>query len=350
MDKLYDCFSSPFYQPVGATADLKELEYISALLQTGGVLRSDGSLTAEDVAHYLLSRHGIRVTPECIKNTIFQVFGVGNMENGGRLDLLELTAILIIPILLIMRERIINPEERSSDRGSTALDQGATQTEHQQQQQKLLEDPKGILRDVLSMMYIDSRIPCSLGEFTPPRLTEELIQQILRSYGMHDLGDDATFIREMIISAKGQTSEDDVFLDEVLFLQALTSDVKMFKNEGFAVDDLMLSQSSPSDHISKSHMKKAENALHLNEDEEEGESNISSASWQKVFTAKVIDFTSDNYTSVIFVVCLWVCFFLFFIAYLDFFDGIVSVCNKNSAGCRILNLVVSLIAQALTLM
>ena len=108
MDKLYDCFSSPFHQPVGATADLKELEYISALLQTGGVLRSDGSLAVEDVAHYLLSRNGIRVTPECIKNTIFQVFGVGNVENGGRLDLLELNAILIIPILLIMRERIIS--------------------------------------------------------------------------------------------------------------------------------------------------------------------------------------------------------------------------------------------------
>lgn len=107
------------------------------------------------------------------------------------------------------------------------------------------------------MIYIDSRIPFSPGEFKPPKLTKELLKQILRSYGMRGLGDDATFIREMIISAKGQTSGDDVFLDEVVFLQALTSDVKMFENEGFGVDDMILSQSSLSDHISKNHIKKS---------------------------------------------------------------------------------------------
>ena len=35
---------SSFQRPVGAEADVKELEYISALHQTGDVLREDGSI------------------------------------------------------------------------------------------------------------------------------------------------------------------------------------------------------------------------------------------------------------------------------------------------------------------
>ncbi len=358
MDTILDFFTSPFDQPVGATADLKELEYISALLQTGKVLRSDGSLTAEDVAHYLLSRHGIHVTPECVNNTIFQVFGVDEEAEGEVLDLVELTAILVIPILLIMRKSIMSSKKRSSSKLSTSAIRGdekdARTTERHR---RLLKDPKGVLRNVLSMIIQDSSIPINAEEEeedTAPRLTEELIQEILRSYGMHYLADDDTHVSQMLIAAQGQTSGDNAKLDEVAFIQALTSDVVLFKNEILELDGKLLSTSllSPKqickDRIGSDN-KEDEDELNSILDQEEGKLDTSNMMWQKVFTANPIDFTTDSYTSVVFVVCLWVCFLLFFYAYVDA-NVKTSVCNSESAGCRIANSVVSWLGIAATLM
>jgi hypothetical protein len=350
MDLLSDFFSTPFDQPVGAPADLKELEYISALLQTGKVLRSDGSLTAEDVAHYLLSRHGIRVTPECINNTIFQVFGVDEEAEGELLDLVELTAILVIPILLIMRKEIVITEDEST----TTLKTTQQQQQQQQQQQLLLKDPKGILRDVLSMMFKDSRIPLSPGE-DAPRLTDDLIEEILRSYGMHFLADDCGFMNQMLLATQGQTSGGNRNLDEVAFIQALTSDVKMFKNESFDMDGILLSNNLSSKLVSKELAKSKDLAKNeedekssLTEDEETGKCITPNIPWQKVFTAPPIDFTTDSYRSIFFVLCLWVCFLLFFIAYI--WSNRTSVCKSNSAGCRLSNSVVTWLCKATTLM
>lgn len=50
-----------FDRPVGAPADVAELEYIAALQQTCRKrLRLDGTVTAEDIRYFLVSRHGIR--------------------------------------------------------------------------------------------------------------------------------------------------------------------------------------------------------------------------------------------------------------------------------------------------
>ncbi|CAB9498327.1 expressed unknown protein [Seminavis robusta] len=65
--------TAPIYfdRPVGATADVAELEFISALMQTEKLfLRQDGSLTARDIHFYLKSRHGVRVPVEKIEQDI----------------------------------------------------------------------------------------------------------------------------------------------------------------------------------------------------------------------------------------------------------------------------------------
>jgi hypothetical protein len=82
---VFDC-------PVGAPADVAELEYISALQQTLATtkttdddnianqqqqqksdtkLRSDATVTAEDVRYYLVSRHGIRRSTSELQHTVF---------------------------------------------------------------------------------------------------------------------------------------------------------------------------------------------------------------------------------------------------------------------------------------
>lgn len=62
-------------KPYGAYADVKELEYISALHQTSTPLRNDGSIIDEDVRMFLMSRYGIRVSILDIRNQIFGTFG-----------------------------------------------------------------------------------------------------------------------------------------------------------------------------------------------------------------------------------------------------------------------------------
>lgn len=50
--------------------DVKELEFISALMQTGEVHRKDGSILAEDIVLFLNSKYGIKVDLETIQKLI----------------------------------------------------------------------------------------------------------------------------------------------------------------------------------------------------------------------------------------------------------------------------------------
>jgi hypothetical protein len=53
-----------FNRPVGAAADVRELEYISALHQTSSVLDTDGTVSAQDVLLFLRSRFGLKLTED----------------------------------------------------------------------------------------------------------------------------------------------------------------------------------------------------------------------------------------------------------------------------------------------
>ena len=64
------------FRPCGAVADVKELEYISALMQTGkNHLREDGSIAACDIVAFLMSRHGIKVSELEVIQKILCTFG-----------------------------------------------------------------------------------------------------------------------------------------------------------------------------------------------------------------------------------------------------------------------------------
>lgn len=116
-----------FKRPVGTKADIAELEYVSALLQTNRVsLRADGSLIARDVHLYLKSRHGINFSEESVQRFIIgELAGTcldGDREerlsvesntdpneNGStneaksieeepKIDLVQLISLLLIPV------------------------------------------------------------------------------------------------------------------------------------------------------------------------------------------------------------------------------------------------------------
>ena len=95
--------NTSFQRPIGATQDVAELEYISALAQTGKTVREDGSLRDADIRLFLSSRYGIRVSEEEVRATVLQ--GLTTTESiEGRdyvdLDLMEIVSLLFIPLLL----------------------------------------------------------------------------------------------------------------------------------------------------------------------------------------------------------------------------------------------------------
>lgn len=131
-------FSTSFRRPIGAAADAKELEYVTALHQTVDENEdefADGSIegthrdswihefmtvfilvltfqtwtkpnicwnitsTAKDVKYYLMSRYGIDVTVEQIQKLVFHDLAGGSNETDC-IDICELVAILLIPLLV----------------------------------------------------------------------------------------------------------------------------------------------------------------------------------------------------------------------------------------------------------
>ena len=70
-----------FERPVGAAADAKELEYIAALHQTQDAEEDDwmnASIETTDVKNFLLSRYGIKVTKDEVREQIFAEMGGGD--------------------------------------------------------------------------------------------------------------------------------------------------------------------------------------------------------------------------------------------------------------------------------
>jgi hypothetical protein len=62
-------------RPIGAPADVSELEYISALIQSESAdipLRTDGTLSPIDIHQLLISRHGLRIPLHRIEKELFQ--------------------------------------------------------------------------------------------------------------------------------------------------------------------------------------------------------------------------------------------------------------------------------------
>lgn len=77
-----------FDRPVGACADVAELEYISALMQTEKLfLRQEGSLTARDIHYFLKSRHGLEVPVEQIEKEIMVELGGTIAANAAESDI-----------------------------------------------------------------------------------------------------------------------------------------------------------------------------------------------------------------------------------------------------------------------
>lgn len=193
-----------FDRPIGVQADAKELEYISALHQTGAHVRSNGSIRDEDIKAYLRSRFGIEVSLEEVRQTILQGLG-GSDDEDEVIDLVELTAIILIPLLL----------------KAAALEKG------QELPPKCVPPPKHLLETGVQIILHDVA-----GEVNAQqKLSPEFVKRMLRVYGENDMANDDNLIQEMIHAANGSSNTSSGDFNVGTFAEALTGDVQLYDIE-----------------------------------------------------------------------------------------------------------------------
>ena len=207
-----------FSRPVGPPIDAKELEYISALHQTGVTLRSNGSIRDEDIKAYLRSRFGIEVTLDEVRNTILQGLG-GSDGEGEVIDLMELTAIILIPLLLKAAAVIKQGDDRPLPPG-------------------VVPPPPHLLETALTILLHDVNGGHNSGNSNNNNvLTPDFIRRILTVYGETDMAQDEDLIQEMIQAATmthtKDKDDDDIDDDKNVFdvsawAEALTQDVQLY--------------------------------------------------------------------------------------------------------------------------
>lgn len=362
-----------FDRPVGAEPDTKEIEYIAALHQSGcrGV-RPDGSIQDVDIKIYLRSRFGIEVTIDQVRNTIMKGMGGGTEEGeengddsrgggevkvegergnnnnnsnkdddddddgGGKveavLDLMELVAILMIPLLV--KAAIVEGGQGVGASRNDQDDDDEDENGGQDRRRQLLPDgvlppPDGLLRDVADMLTHDAT-----GDKEPKPLTADLVRNIFLMYGEKSLADDKTLIDEMLKSATPATSsggshtsdssgeaeeEAPILFDVRSFARALTADVQLYdvQNEtrqSSIIQDIfdqnrveemkqkLLSSTSTHHHqhqTSGQEMTLQDGQEYTKENEEKETSNavVDIKDTRRIFTAPAIDITAGTYRS-----------------------------------------------------
>lgn len=308
-----------FQRPTGAAADLRELEYVSALQQTqSGAVRKDGSIQDVDMQLFLKSRYGIEVSLDDVKRLLLGGFGDDDV-----IDLSELAAMLLIPTC-IKAAAASQEEKQISEQDSSEEEK---EDSEQVSSEGILYPKPDLLQTVLDMILRDVT-----GSSEPPKLTISLLQDILLAYGEEEMSQDQGLLREMM-DAAGEEGDD---FDVNAFARALTSDVLLYNVK----DEVTLTTNyhdvmNPKDPQDKTSATETDLSLANESDEDEDysveygrlsrkhnsqETKQGPATIRKFWSSPAIDFTACRYSSKYIVVLLWTGFVISYIAY---FQGII---------------------------
>jgi len=201
-----------FLRPVGVIRDVKELEYVVALHQTDHSSVADfidGSIDADDVKAFLMSRYGIDVSKDDVRR-IFAGLAGGEVEEDACLDVFEMVAILVIPLLVKINNTMTGRQLAWSE---------------QAEDEKRLQPPPDVIQDVLHTLLQDT-LHSEYDAKNPPKLTAALLKKVLIAHDEVDALDDDKLIDEMVRAAGGGDGE--VPLDVAAFARALTADVALY--------------------------------------------------------------------------------------------------------------------------
>jgi len=208
---------------VGAKADVSELQFITALHQSGKQTRNDGSLVAKDISRFLSSRYGIKMkAPEKILS------GIGLIEGKeSTMQLPEIVSILMVPFLLKARGLIEDGAAIDSPVKRFQAKNLPSQTSDLDQQEfKRKCELSAQLTDQSSGEIVNLVLDIMLQDITrrrQPILNPELLQAVLKKFGLFELANDQLLLEEMI-KCIGSSA----VLNAQSFIAALTHDVLLF--------------------------------------------------------------------------------------------------------------------------
>lgn len=330
-------FNLTFERPIGAAADVRELEYIASLHQTSHDVAEeflDASIDADDVETFLMSRHGIKVTREEVQKLVFGGLAGGDSDDDC-IDIVEVVAILLIPYLVktVMQEQ---PEALNESLFTSIYRK--TFTKAQDKLKKLEIDSTSMVSDVLGIILEDTT-----GSDTPQPLTKDLLRKIFARYDELDLIKDENLIDEMIQVATG--GDPDGLLDPDAFARALTSDVGLYD-----VNTESRVSTHYQDVFGALGEKKDENESITDSDDDEFvdndvedkmvEKTPEERTVTKVFTFSQIDFLSDTFRVRFHFILTWVAFIVAYASYANILYS-VDLCKGDSFGCAVGGSIVS---------
>ena len=225
---------------------------------------------------FLLSKYGIRVTNEQVREYIFKGLAGGDGEDEA-MDTLEIVAILMIPMLVKVADSILGNKKRAS----TLSDD-----------QVRLLPPETIIADVLQDILSDTTDGAS-STSTPPLITPHLLRRIFVQYDELELVKNDKLIEEMIeVASSGKPG---ATLDVAAFARALSTDVQLYNPENETRYTEIITDVFP-DGIKNDSEE---------DDEADGAVGDRKKSIQKVYTLPHMDYTADTFVHSLHVSMLW---------------------------------------------
>jgi len=335
---------------------MHELEYVVALHQTEhnkGFKK--GSIDASDVKAFLMSRYGISVTEEEVRKIIFKGLAGGD-EESACIDIVEIVAIMIIPLLVKVSNGLKKEKQKalmdkilSDDEKKAIDDEKKANDDHLVDEQKRLEPPSTIIADVLKTILLDIAVdaddksPSSRPDvfLKPPKLTPQLLKRILLELDEHEMMLNNDLIEEMIsMASKGGDGE--TFLDVNTFARALTGDIKLYN-----IDNEIRFSTIFDDVFPEGFRKKENDAgRSIMETDEENSKKAESSSEttsdaQSRRAFSHIDFTADNILSWEHVCLIWLTIvFSYYFYVLSNGSSISFSCHEEHFGCLVADKIV----------
>jgi hypothetical protein len=271
------------------------------------------SYAAEDVVHFLMSRHGIQADMDFVKEHLMPGLAGALGDNPVAVfDIVEIVSILLIPYLKNEREA---------------------------------GDPENVFGKVLGMILKDAT-----GSVERPFLERTVMRNILESYG--EFGVPLEVIDEMLVAA-GAIGEDPARLDADMLMKACTSDLVQYdshwdKTPTTHYYDVFHGTTLDADEDAPTAIRgSATQGLSKDLADEEGAKSKfdGGGNVKRVYTAPSIDGIAENYNSKTFITVLWVLVVVVYFTYiLNLTSAIASVeCErfKSEFACKVVNSIVA---------
>lgn len=321
-----------FERPIGAPADIKELEYIAALHQTNPEeIRRSGTVQAKDICNYLTSRHGVFVEPKTAQKRILEELCGTWMSDEAKkgdeeacMDICQMLTLLLIPYL---RQEDIAEAKKPVN----AMEHGMAQ----HVLNLILEELEGQGVDMSQFKAVDENFE------TGTRITSKLIQHMFDAYGEYYVPDDVldemveqaalhnadggtdgnneSFQKSQPILLKTRQKDDGpkVFWTKDSFQRALTADVQLYNPEW---EDEQTTHLEDVRSVPQKKERAKGDRIKFEDD---------------FYTAQNVDQGADQYRSVTWTLLLWVSFLFFYGCYMleSGFKVSFGSCSNVAWGC-----------------